>query len=515
MRPDGPGLERTWDAPHHHTSLDDALEYERFHNQEHLRAASFRETPPSWQQRIAHALNQIVLHFPPSWFTVIMGTGITSVLLYNFPYQAKWLQYIAYIVFVLSLVLFVLFCIISVIRYARWPILFRFLLRHTTHSMFLGAFSLAFITVVNAAIVTILPSWGYSFALFIWAMWWIASITCVFMSISITVVQFTRHEHTLATVTGVMIIPVIGPIVASGAGANMASMLPSAHARLTLVLSYIMWGIGFVLVMMTFAMFYQRLTIHKIPPAAMVVTIFLPLGPMGQASFALLKLSSVLLDICRQSGAAFVGISELSPDEARIMALGLYGASIASGLVLWGFALAWAIIAICLIVDLWMVSELAFNIGWWGFVFPVGQFCLATSQLAKEFNSAAFRVLGSIFTVIEILLWLVMLSITTYRAVRGDLFVSPGLLEAEGMPPKKGQILGRVYNYEPRAHPAENGPATDAPETSNTNQSSANGGQGHANGSTEQEDWNSESTAEEPQNASRREAREGEGISSS
>ena len=130
--------------------------------------------------------------------------------------------------------------------------------------------------------------------------------------------------------------------------------------------------------MLTLAMFYARLTIHKIPQAALTVTIFLPLGPLGQSNYALLRLATVLLKLTRESGAAFVAPSEFLPSEAHMMAFAVYGVSIAMGLMLWGFALVWLIIAVSLLTDMWLVSNLTFNLGWWGFTFPLGTFCAAT-----------------------------------------------------------------------------------------------------------------------------------------
>jgi tellurite resistance protein TehA-like permease len=40
------------------------------------------------------------------------------------------------------------------------------------------------------------------------------------------------------------------------------------------------------------------------------------------------------------------------------------------GLILWGFAILWFIVAIIMIA---VSGRFPFNMGWWGFIFPVGQ----------------------------------------------------------------------------------------------------------------------------------------------
>lgn len=40
------------------------------------------------------------------------------------------------------------------------------------------------------------------------------------------------------------------------------------------------------------------------------------------------------------------------------------------GLILWGFALVWFVVALIMIAT---SGRFPFNMGWWGFIFPVGQ----------------------------------------------------------------------------------------------------------------------------------------------
>ena len=88
------------------------------------------------------------------------------------------------------------------------------------------------------------------------------------------------------------------------------------------------------------------------------------------------------------------------------------------------------------------------------------------------FNSVAFRVLGSFFTVSEVVLWLGILTMTLYRTIQGEIFVAPCLLEAGGTPPKGGCFsLERRYEYEPR-NPARAKKSAPVEKTSSTDDSS-------------------------------------------
>jgi tellurite resistance protein TehA-like permease len=66
----------------------------------------------------------------------------------------------------------------------------------------------------------------------------------------------------------------------------VADILPNPqHALWTVIVSYVLWAIGLPLALMVMVIYLQRLTLHKIPPKAVIVSVFLPLGPLGQGGF--------------------------------------------------------------------------------------------------------------------------------------------------------------------------------------------------------------------------------------
>lgn len=93
-------------------------------------------------------------------------------------------------------------------------------------------------------------------------------------------------------------------------------------------------------------------------------------------------------------------------------------------LTIWGFGLVWLIIAISSILNVRTRGEkIPFNMGWWGFTFPIGVFTSATLQFGTELDSVAFRVLGTIFTVTLVILWLTVAVGTAVKAWNGVMWV--------------------------------------------------------------------------------------------
>jgi tellurite resistance protein TehA-like permease len=64
-----------------------------------------------------------------------------------------------------------------------------------------------------------------------------------------------------------------------------------------------------------------------------------------------------------------------------------------TALILWGFGLSWLFFALTSIV---YTRKFPFNIGWWGFTFPLGVFAMSTCQIGRELGSRFFLVLGTV-----------------------------------------------------------------------------------------------------------------------
>lgn len=185
--------------------------------------------------------------------------------------------------------------------------------------------------------------------------------------------------------TAAWLLPIVAPIVAAATGAIVADVLPNPqHALMTVIVSYVLWGTGVPLAMTVLVVYFQRLTIHKLPPREVIVSVFLPLGPLGQGGYGIQKLGMVAMKIFPQTGT----LSETTTKSGDI----LYVMGYLMALIMWGFGLVWLFFAFASISR----SRFPFNMGWWGFTFPLGVFTTSTVQMGTELPSAFFRVLGTV-----------------------------------------------------------------------------------------------------------------------
>jgi tellurite resistance protein TehA-like permease len=116
-------------------------------------------------------------------------------------------------------------------------------------------------------------------------------------------------------------------------------------------------GAGLFPALMIQALYLQRLTIHKVrtpallllivnkdpqlPPASVVVSVFLPIGPCGQSAFALLQLARVGRNLQRATGRGiFLAGTEGAALTDAVSALSFVLAFLLFGLGAWWLALA-------------------------------------------------------------------------------------------------------------------------------------------------------------------------------
>ncbi len=73
---------------------------------------------------------------------------------------------------------------------------------------------------------------------------------------------------------------------------------------------------------------------------------------------------------------------------------------------------------------------LPFNLGWWGFTFPLGVYTATTLSLHRVTGFEAFSVAGTLFAILLGGFWSVVLSRTLREVARGHLFYAPCLATA-------------------------------------------------------------------------------------
>jgi hypothetical protein len=107
------------------------------------------------------------------WFSVSMGTGITSVLLLMLPYNGVWVYWISVSVFVLNVVLFGIGTVITLLQFTLYPKVWGVILNDPYQTMFIGCFPIGFATIIDMFVLVCVPAWGNCMGIVAWVFWMI------------------------------------------------------------------------------------------------------------------------------------------------------------------------------------------------------------------------------------------------------------------------------------------------------------------------------------------------------
>jgi C4-dicarboxylate transporter/malic acid transport protein len=355
---------------------------------------------------------EMVRQFTPNWFTATMGTGILALALNQFPLHIAGLHQVARGLWFLNIGLFLLF---SVLYATRWVVYYdeaRRILAHSVVSMFFGAIPMGLATIINGFLVFGIPLFGNAALQTARGLWWLDVVLSVGCGVLVPYMMFTRQEHNLAKMTGVWLLPIVAAEVAAVSGAQLVPYMAESHAaERIIVISYMLWALSVPLAMSFLVILLMRLILHKLPSDDMVATSWLALGPIGTGALGLMLLGTDAAKVFPAAGLP--GIGEVA-----------FGIGAIGGSMLWGYGIWWFLIA-SLTTARAIRSGMPFNLGWWGFTFPIGVYSVATLALARITHVGGLAAVGGVLITGLVLLWVLIAARTLHGAWKGYLFVSP------------------------------------------------------------------------------------------
>jgi C4-dicarboxylate transporter/malic acid transport protein len=355
---------------------------------------------------------EVIRQFTPNWFAATMGTGVLALALAQLPGANTTLHAIAEGLWLFNIVLFLLF---TGLYTARWVLFFdeaRRIFGHSTVSMFFGTIPMGLATLINGFLLFGLPRWGDGVIALAEVLWWLDVAMSLACGVLIPYMMFTRQEHSIDQMTAVWLLPVVAAEVAAASGGLLAPHLADAHSQLVvLVTSYVLWAFSLPVAFSILTILLLRMALHKLPHENMAASSWLALGPIGTGALGMLLLGADAPAIFAANGMA--GVGEITA-----------GLGLVAGVTLWGFGLWWMLMAV-LITLRYLRAGIPFNLGWWGFTFPLGVYSLATLKLASTLNLTFFAVFGCLLVGLLAVMWLIVGKRTVQGAWRGELFVSP------------------------------------------------------------------------------------------
>jgi C4-dicarboxylate transporter/malic acid transport protein len=368
---------------------------------------------PPWAVPQA-GLREIIRQFTPNWFTVTMGTGILALALDRFPVAVPGLHLAGTVLWLVNIALFTVIGALYAARWVMFPDGARRILRHSVMSMFFGAIPMGLATIINGFLAFGIPLIGAQAAVGIaTSLWWIDMAMALGCGLVIPFLMFTRQDHGIERMTAVWLLPIVAAEVTAASAAQLVPHLADPQAALRmLVLGYALWAYSVPLAMSVLVILFLRLALHKLPHRDMAASGCLALGPIGTGALGLLLLGADAPHVFAAAGMPAIGpVAE--------------GIGVIGGVMLWGYGLWWLALSVLTTLRYLRGEGMPFNLGWWGFTFPLGVYAVGTLTLANQTGLGFLSAIGGGLVLLLAALWVIIATRTVLGVWRGTLFVSP------------------------------------------------------------------------------------------
>ncbi len=365
-----------------------------------------------------------IRHFTPNWFAMTMGTGVLALVVARLPWALPGRMALAEALWLFAVLLFAVFSLLFLARVLLhrdtvWPMLL-----HPVQSMFLGAIPMGLAVLINGLLLFGPARWGEGVFALAHGLWWLDAGLALCSVLLVPYLMFTRQNHALEKLTAVWLLPIVAPEVAAGAAGALLPHLEPVAARQVLVVGFVLWGMSLALAFSLITLVLLRLALHKLPDTDFAATSWLPLGPLATGCLGLLTLGQA-------APAAFAGTALAGAAEV------VHGFGLIGGLALWGAGLWWLVLA-TLFTRHYIRDHMPFNLGWWGFTFPLGVFALATLELLRLTELRGFALVGLLLAVQLLAIWLLVMQRTLSGIWHGELFRAPCLAAQSSLPQANG-----------------------------------------------------------------------------
>lgn len=338
-------------------------------------------------------------------FAMTMGTGVVALML---PKLNPSLAPAGRIVWLANIALFSLLTVAGLGKFISDRNGFFDLFKDPKRSMFFGTLPMGLATIGNGTLLYGTTLFGQHFAGASLAIYIADAAIALASGFIIPHLMFTTHEHRLDRMTAIWLLPIVPAEVTSVSGGLLIPHLNHASQIDVLWSSFILWTLSVPVAMLVLGAVLMRLVIYGVPESNSAVTSWLTLGPLGTGAAGM-----VLLGSDAQSALAHTALAAVGP--------AVYGAGLVLGLALWGFGLWWWVSSIALSIRYIAKRSHPFNLGWWGFTFPLGVMNLATYLLGSATHFTPITLLAEFMTVLLVGLWAVVAVLSLKGFLNGSL----------------------------------------------------------------------------------------------
>lgn len=402
---------------------------------------SSERSDPFFSKIATHIDHTLISGFHPVFFSSVMGTGMLANLMYLFPFPARWLQICGLIMGVILLLLFVVLCGFFLVALVKRPTFFSEIHWEPTQAPFMGTFVMGGTSLVTLLHAITKKDW----ILACWVLWWVTVALSVYTGFVTFFFSFSAktNHHPSGTKPENLLFAFVLPVVTLTVSASLGGAITQDLGNLkmeviTLAVSYLMWAVAIFLASIITVVNFWRLFIYRSPAAKAVLTMFLPIGYLGQGAYGILLFGKNCLRMATENGTtkyltAFAQVD--IPNLPQVVAVSVSICSMLAAGFLISFGFFVTFLAVSLVVSKTkpfarrqdsppgictgkLAGFLMFNRSFWSMTFPLGTMAQACNELYSHVSLLAFRYVAAIYAVVVILVTISCLCGICFRIFR-------------------------------------------------------------------------------------------------
>ena len=148
---------------------------------------------------------------------------------------------------------------------------------------------------------------------------------------------------------------------------------------------------------MILVILFQRLSLHKVPPVELSGTIWLPLGPTGTAAMSMFLFGKI---------SSSIDTSLISNAQLIHFINSMSGIGVFLGIIFWSMATWWFIIAVFITIKYIKTGMMKFNLGFWGYTFPLGVYTMSSVLFGQISNISIIQTYGVTLVLSLFIIWI-------------------------------------------------------------------------------------------------------------
>ncbi len=338
-----------------------------------------------------------------------MGTAVISIAAFSFQQHLPFARPLQ-LFFLFAAVLF--FLLIAVPWVLRWLLHFEDAWRDLNHPVSSAFFPTMPISLLLLGIA--LEKTGESLIAesVLWVilqiLWVLGTAGILFFALFIINIFFHKAEIDWESSTLGWLIPPVSALLVPVLGSSLSQhFYGTTWGEMNLLVSLMFTGMGGLLFIFVMSVVFARYIFYALPPAHLSPTMWVGIAPTSILTivvFKLVKPVSLYFQADPQVEAALTFLSQ------------------PAGVILWGFAFFWFLLAIIVTFGVHKKSELPFAISWWAFIFPVGAFTVATGVLYQAVTYPFILWVGLGAFTFLLALWVFVTWHTLLGVLRGTIF---------------------------------------------------------------------------------------------